>query len=101
MTASHVNKIILCFVVPNIVAFQYDDHVETQSGQKFENVGELIKIYTKKRKEYIKKYSYFIKFALKEFNNVTQNDIIKALEKNKNDYGSALYDLVGWMKAQT
>jgi len=44
----YINKIILYFTEPNIIAFEYDDHIETQSGQKLDNVKELIKIHTKK-----------------------------------------------------
>lgn len=86
----YINKIILYFTEPNIIAFEYDDHIETQSGQKLDNVKELIKIHTKK----IKDHDGFIKFVLKEINNVTRKDILKSLEKNNNNYEYTLYDLM-------
>jgi len=46
----HVNTIILSFTTPNIKAYQYDDHIETESGEKFKKLKELIKIYTKREK---------------------------------------------------
>ena len=90
----HINTIILSFTVPNIKAYQYDDHIETESGEKFKKLKELIKIYTKREKKYIEEHINFINFSLKEFSNVLHKDIIETLKKNDDDYGRTLHDLL-------
>ena len=34
----HANTIILSFTTPNIKAYQYDNHIETESGEKFKKL---------------------------------------------------------------